>query len=303
MSLLRTVHLHDTGHPERDGHTQRALKSTGQPGLPWSGLPAAVAAVPDVDRVEVKVIVAREHHERATSVLAGELSPVETRRVWFLDSPDLRLYRRGLVLRTRTIHRPGTAGPHADVVVKLRSATAPDLSAEVYRWPGLSVDLDALPDTASWSAALKHVRDEDEVLTALEGTSHLRTLFTPEQSAFLRAGLGSADFGPGDIDVDELMVLGPAVVTKMRAGRRCSSGAATTIECWHYPDGSQVVEISTASRPSQAVRVAAQTARMLTEHGIRRSRAQRTKTYTALAQFADRGPGTCDSPAGQGPAG
>jgi hypothetical protein len=270
--------------------------SAEQSTAPWSGLPAAVAAAPDIDRVEVKVIVAPEHQERVLALLASG-SPAERRRVYFLDCPDLRLRRHGLLVRVRTREDP--ARGRADVVVKRRTAMPPEIIAEKRRWHALTVDLDALPDDVTWSATLKQRRDTDTVRAVLEGAAPVRTLLTPEQRAFLHTGTGDVGLIPG---LDDLGPLGPVPVTKLRAGRRCRSGGPTTLECWVLPDGSRIMEISTPSSPARAARVAAETERVLAEHRICAAEAQFTKTDAAWATLAGPPDGPA-SPADDGPTG
>jgi hypothetical protein len=56
-------------------------------------------------------------------------------------------------------------------------------------------------------------------------------------------------------------------------------------ELWLYPDGSQVVELSTKTPPSDAFQTAAEWRAFLDMQGVELSGEQQTKTKTALEFF------------------
>lgn len=59
-------------------------------------------------------------------------------------------------------------------------------------------------------------------------------------------------------------------------------------ELWQYPDGSQILELSTKCAPDMAFEVAAETRAYLTAHGVDLSGEQQTETHTALEYFSSR---------------
>jgi hypothetical protein len=59
-----------------------------------------------------------------------------------------------------------------------------------------------------------------------------------------------------------------------------------TVELWLYPDVLSTLELSTKCRPPQALRVVAETRRLLGKRGIDLSDEQETKTRKTLGFFA-----------------
>lgn len=88
------------------------------------------------------------------------------------------------------------------------------------------------------------------------------------------------------IDLDDLTVLGPITVLKLKFAPP-KYGRRMTAELWHYPDGSRILELSTKCAPTEAFDVAVKTKVYLKEHGIDVSGDQQTKTKTALTFFSD----------------
>jgi hypothetical protein len=56
-------------------------------------------------------------------------------------------------------------------------------------------------------------------------------------------------------------------------------------ELWMYPDGSQIVELSTKARPDEAFQVSAEARAYLLSLGVDLTSEQQTKTKTALEFF------------------
>jgi hypothetical protein len=63
----------------------------------WSALPEALRLVGNVDSVELKVTVAEGQHRMATAALGIDPLNAHIRQVYFFDTPDLRLSRRGII--------------------------------------------------------------------------------------------------------------------------------------------------------------------------------------------------------------
>jgi hypothetical protein len=88
--------------------------------------------------------------------------------------------------------------------------------------------------------------------------------------------------------MDKLAVLGPIPIIKLKIK---PEGFAHRLvgELWLYPDGSQIVELSTKARPGEGLKVAMETKAFLQTKGIDLSGEQQTKTKTALEFFAGEG--------------
>ncbi len=117
------------------------------------------------------------------------------------------------------------------------------------------------------------------MLRATSGELSLRKLFSKEQRTLF------AERAPEGVTLDDLTVLGPIFVLKLRfvppeLERRLVA------EIWIYPDGSRILELSTRCTTTEAFEVAAQMRAYLAEHGVDLSGEQETKTRKALEYFA-----------------
>lgn len=128
------------------------------------------------------------------------------------------------------------------------------------------------------SASFKGSVDNSAIRDAAAGETKLRKLFSKRQRAFY------AEHAPEGIEIDDLDVLGPIPTLRVKFG---SEGYARPMvgELWLYPDGSQVVELSTKAAPSEAFQAALEWRAFLQTRGIDISGEQQTKTKTALEFF------------------
>lgn len=232
---------------------------------PWT----TVGAVGRAGRVELKIIVPDGCYRTLLETLQG---PARARTVYYLDTADLGLAQRGLVVRART-------GGRVDSVVKLRGPEPDELEREARRFPNLTVEVDALPEHSWWTTAVAQDLRPSAVRAAVRGRSPLRTLLSGEQRRFLRV---HAKGGPA---VDELVVHGPVLVTRT-AGRGPGVSGRLVLESWVYPDGSRLLEVSTKCRPDRVARVARAVGRFLADRDVDLTAPQRTKTAASLEYFA-----------------
>jgi hypothetical protein len=234
-----------------------------------------LALAGDSDSVELKVTVPDSHHR--STVMALDMDPLEAqiRLVYFFDTPDLRLDAHGLVVRARRIQGRGD-----DSVVKLRPVVPSELPPAVRYSPNVTVEVDALPGGFVCSAAMKRLMTPDRVQTTMREGGPLRKLFSKEQRAFFR------DHAPDGVELDDLSVLGPILVLKLRKAAFPNSNRKLVAELWHYPDNHRILELSTKAAPGEALQVAGEARAMLASKGIDLTGEQRTKTKTALEFFA-----------------
>lgn len=240
---------------------------------PWTGLRGSTRRAGRLDRVEVKILVPESDHGVLASALRMREAP--TRRVYFLDTPELDLARQGLIVRVRTRSSGG-----GDSVVKLRR-TRPGPLPRGTRWSrNISVELDALPQRSWWTTAVVCPLRPAVVRAAVRGREPLQTLISAEQRRFLRALTTTAH------PLRELRVHGPIAVTRMIGEVPGGGVRKLVLESWAYPDGSRLYEVSTKCRPSRAPRVAEAIRHLLAERGIHPTSEQHTKTGASLAHFA-----------------
>jgi hypothetical protein len=226
------------------------------------------------DSVELKLTVPEPHQQ--STVAALELDPLEAqiRQVFFFDTPELDLDAHGVVVRARRIQNKG-----GDSIVKLRPVTPSELPEELRLSGAFRIEVDVLPGGFVCSGTLKGSPDAADVRSAANGTLPLGKLFSKEQRQLFAA------HAPQGIGLDDLTVLGPIFVLKLRLDPP-SLGRRLVAEMWLYPDGSRILELSTRAATNEAFQVAAETRAYLVEHGVDLSGEQETKTRKALEYFA-----------------
>ncbi len=201
------------------------------------------------------------------------MADAESRRVYFLDTPDLTLYHGGVVARVRdNDHKPD------DSVVKLRPFIPTDIPGALRRSRHFSVEVDVMPGNYVCSGSLKARLAQDVVDRTVAEGRPLRSLFTPEQRALL------VSFAPIPVEIDQLLIFGPVHVRKARLLLE-KVRRSLAVEWWTYPDGSRVLELSTRCPVDEAVRVAAQMADLLVSCGVDLDSPQQTKTSATLEFF------------------
>ena len=235
-----------------------------------------VAAIKEVDSVELKLTVPEAAHLSTIRGLGLDPLQTEIRQVFFFDTPELALDEHGLVVRARRSQRKGD-----DTVVKLRPVVPSELPAELRESPNFGVELDVSPTTSVVSGSLKGVPSKATVLAATSGDRAVRKLFSKEQRRLF------AEHAPDDVTLDDLAVLGPIFVLKLKNSPDGYDGTLVT-ELWFYPDGSRILELSTKCDPSETFQVAAEARAYLASRGVELEGEQQTKTRTALEFFAKR---------------
>ena len=230
--------------------------------------------IEDSDSVELKLTVPEASHRSAISAL--ELDPLEAqiRQVFFFDTPDLALDKSGVVVRARRVQRKDD-----DAVVKLRPVVPHEMPAELRRSPQFTIEVDAIPGGYVCSGTLKSVVEGDGVREAVSGRRPVRKVFSKQQRAFF------AEHAPEGAELDDLSVLGPIFVLKLKSppGER---GRRLVTEMWLYPDGSRILELSTKCAPREAFQAAAEGRAFLASKGIDIAGKQETKTRKALEFFS-----------------
>jgi hypothetical protein len=234
-----------------------------------------VGLIEDADSVELKLTVPDE--DRRSTVVALGMDPLDAylRQVFFFDTPELALDRAGLVTRARR-----SQGRPDDSVVKLRPVDPSDLPADLRASEWFGVEVDAMPGGYVCSGSFKGELKAGRVKQAVDGERALHKLFSKEQRAFW------AEHAPEGIDLDDLSVLGPVTVLKLKYEPE-GYGRKLVAELWLYPDGSRILELSTKCKPAEAFDVAARTRVYLSERGVNLSGEQQTKTRTALEYFSE----------------
>jgi hypothetical protein len=245
-----------------------------RPALSDEQLGDMLALIAGADSVELKLTVPESSQRSAIQALGLDPLEAQIRQVFFFDTPDLTLSKGGVAVRARRVQGKGE-----DSVVKLRPVVPDELSPKLRRSPMLTVEVDAMPGGYVCSASLKGVVKEGGVKAATAGERPLRKLFSKEQRAFY------AEHAPAETEIDDLAVLGPIFVLKLKSGPK-ELGRRLVTEMWLYPDGSRILELSIRCGTSEAFQAAGEARAFLVGRGIDLSGEQQTKTRKALTFFA-----------------
>jgi hypothetical protein len=228
------------------------------------------------DTVELKLTVPMSERSRGAAALGVDPLEAQIRQVFFFDTPDLSLNKRGVVVRARRVQQKGD-----DTVVKLRPVVPKELPAELRSSPNFGVEVDAMPGGYVCSGSMKRALVKTDVRDVAAGKRPLRKLFSKEQRALYAA------HSPEGLELDNLSILGPIFVLKLKFAPE-GLDRKLVAEVWLYPDNDMILELSTKCAPSEAFQVAAETRAFLTQRGIDLTGEQQTKTKKALEFFSKR---------------
>jgi hypothetical protein len=251
-----------------------AATAAPRPALSDDELQRLVALIKDVDSIELKLTVPEQVQLSAVRALGLDALQAQIRQVFFFDTPELELDRHGVVVRARRSQKKGD-----DSVVKLRPVVPSELPRSLRRSSSFGVELDASPAGYVCSGSLKGTPQAGAVHAAVAGEGSLREVFSKEQQLLF------AEHAPGSVTLDDLSILGPILVLKLKYSPQ-GYDRRLVAELWLYPNGSRILELSTKCEPAEAFQVAAETRAFLASRGIDLASEQQTKTRTALDFFA-----------------
>jgi hypothetical protein len=244
------------------------------PSLSGEELQRLLELIKDADSVELKLTL--PENARSVTAAALDVDPLDAqvRQVFFFDTPELTLNAHGVVVRAR--RRQGEMG---DTVVKLRPVVPAELPEDLRRSSSFNVEVDAMPGGFVCSASFKGTADNGEIREAAAGKRAIGKLFSKGQREYYAA------HAPEGLEIDALTVLGPISILKLKLTPE-EFGRRMVGELWMYPDGSEIVELSTKTTPAEAFQVAAEARAFLHSKGVELSGEQQTKTKKALEFFS-----------------
>jgi len=233
-----------------------------------------LALTSHADSVELKLTVPDSDRGATVTDLGMDPLDAQIRQVFFFDTPDLRLNKRGVVVRARRVQGRGD-----DTVVKLRPIVPDQLPPSVRKARGMVVEVDAMPGGYVCSASFKGALETPQVKQVAAGERAVRKLFSKPQRAFYQ------EHAPEGLGLDDLTVLGPITVFKLKFSPE-ELRRRMVAELWLYPDGERILELSTKCAPNEGFQVAAETLAYLAGRGVDLYGEQQTKTKTALEYFS-----------------
>jgi hypothetical protein len=233
-----------------------------------------LSVLPSTDSVELKLTVPDSQHRSTVAGLGMDPLEAQIRQVVFFDTPDLALDKQGVVVRARRVQ-----GKPDDCIVKLRPVVPSELPDDIRSAKGFNVEVDALPGGFVCSGTMKAALGLSVVRETLLANRPIRKLFSKEQRRFFAA------HAPEGVSLDDLSVLGPIFVLKLRFAPK-ELQQKLVAEVWLYPDGSRILELSTRCATNEAFQKAAELRAFLAVKGVEISGDQETKTRKALRYFA-----------------
>jgi hypothetical protein len=224
--------------------------------------------------VELKLTIPENSQNQVLGALGVDPLDARLRQVFFFDTPDLTLSKKGVVVRARRIQDAG-----ADTTVKLRPVVPDELPKSLRKDPAFTIEVDAMPSGFVCSGSLKGVSTNDAVRAAADGRLKMRKLFARGQRDLFD------QHAPDGLALDDLAILGPINVLKLKMIPK-AFGRKVAVELWSYPDGSRILELSTKCAPSEGFQVAAEVRARLAANDLDLSGDQQTKTQAALRYFS-----------------
>ena len=241
--------------------------------LSGEDLQKALDVLGKADSVELKLTLLESRRASVAQALGIDAIDAQIRQVFFFDTPKLHLNSAGVVVRAR--RRQNDTG---DTVVKIRPVDPAELSDELRADPVFGVEVDAMPGGYVCSASYKGSADNAKIRKVALGDGKTRKLFSKSQRAFF------SEHAPEGLELDDLEILGPIPTFRVKFK---SDGYKRPMvgELWLYPDGSQVIELSTKTTPPEAFQTGMEWRAFLESKDIDISGEQQTKTKTALQFF------------------
>ncbi len=229
--------------------------------------------------VELKLSVPASAHRATIQGLPTDPVEAQARQIYFFDTPDLQLFKAGVVVRARRI-----AGGRGDTVIKLRPVEPDGIPAGFKNDSAFNIEVDAAPGGFVCLASFKGRSTGRDIRDAVSGKKRTSKLFSKAQRAFFRL------HAPIGIELDALVPLGPTFILKGKfdAPMGLNGKAVRTMvaEMWLYPDGSRLLELSTKCLPSEALAVASEARMYLVDRGVPTNAPQEMKTRTALEFYS-----------------
>ena len=230
--------------------------------------------VAGVDAIEIKATVPDGQIDEALNHYHLTVDNDEERYIYFFDTPDLTLYKSGMIARARRI-----VGDRHDSTVKLRPVVPSEIPASWRALEGFKLEADASETGVTKSASLTMPVEKGLIKQVAAAGKGIAKLFAKEQEEFLTA------LGGTHIDYDTLVVLGPLTAHRWQFQHPACPWRITA-ELWKRDDGQRLMEMSIKAPVEQAAVAIAGFLAFLAEVGAERDLEQQTKTRWALEHHA-----------------
>ena len=227
-----------------------------------------------VDAVEIKRTIRADQELRAVRALEVDEDTAEVRLIYFYDTPDLNLFKAGVILRAKLV-KDGAD----DSTVKFRRVEAASIPKDWLRLKGFKLEADWVGDDEVCSASLTEPQQRGEIDKVAKGSRAIAKLFSNDQERFL------SELCKWPLDFEELRVMGPIRTLRWKSKHE-TFPHVLTLEEWRLPDGEELIEVSIKTPENEARQAQMEFDTYLRERGLDPEGAQKTKTRTALEYFA-----------------
>jgi hypothetical protein len=232
-------------------------------------------AMAAMDGVEIKLTIRPDQELLAERAMEVTEDTADARLVYFYDTPDLDLFKAGVVLRARLVKDDAD-----DSTVKFRALEAASVPEDWKESKGFKLEADWVGDHVVCSASLTAGQRRDEIDDVAEGKRAIGKLFSNDQERFLR------ELYKGALDFSDLRVMGPVRVLRWKPKHE-SFAHELTLEEWRLPNGEDLVEVSIKAPPNEALQARKEFDAHLRALGLDpEGTPHDTKTRTALEYFA-----------------
>jgi hypothetical protein len=231
-------------------------------------------AMAAMEAVEIKCTIRPDQELLAERAMKVDEDTADVRLVYFYDTPDLDLFKTGVVLRARLVK-----GDADDSTVKFRPVEPAAIPRDWQRLKGFKLEADWVGDHIVCSASLTDMQVRDEIDEVAKGKRAIGKLFSRDQERFL------SEFNKDTVEFGKLRVMGPIRVLRWKPKHE-TFPHELTIEEWRLPSGEDLVEVSIKAPPNKAPQARKEFDTHLRGLGLDPEGAQDTKTRTALEYFA-----------------
>jgi hypothetical protein len=229
------------------------------------GAPASGAA-----GAEVQINLCTEPAEivRALALHAESATP---REAWYFDTPDLALFRRGLVFRLRL------TGRGAELTLKAADQDCKQVPPALLPAREGKCEYDLHGSDFKGAVSLTRRLDEATSSALLGDRIPLEKALSAAQVRFLREGASAWPLPPG------IARLGPVRIHAFH-----SKTAKFVVEAWALPAGTRYVEISEKARVDDALRRRSELENVLAGAGVKVCADQASQAGAKLRELAGR---------------
>jgi hypothetical protein len=236
----------------------------------------AARATAGTEAIEVKVTIAERHEDDVLRKFRLASGDAEKRRIYFYDTRELGLFKKGVALRAREMDDDA-----CDSTVKIRPVEPEQVDAKWRKKSGFKLEADAVGKKVIRSASFTCKQQPKEIEEVASGARPIEKLFTGDQEDFLN------EMAPVTVDFSRVVALGPVAARRWRF-ENPGLPYELCVEEWLLPNKQDLIEISIKTKREEAAAAQAALHGFLDELGLAAQTGQQTKTRLALEYFAKR---------------